>query len=339
MQQGPFKAAVVFTCFLILIFCIMTTARSDDSAFGVCVDVAECKDEAIPRLISECKIKWTRQIFRWDLIEPAKGEFHWEDFDKAVTNQLKYGLKVYGQLQWMSWSDPTKGDDEAIRNWSNFVSLTVKRYKDKIKYWEAWNEEDFIGFWKPYSVENYIKLLKATYITAKGIDPDCKIILGGLMGWGAQYTYFPFIDELYQKGGGEWFDIMAIHPYTMPHAPGKDTMLRRKIDDAIERMRRNGDSKRRIWITELGWPSDKLTNPGAQRAVTESQQAEYLKEALKICLSYSRVEKVFWYSFRDTAVDRFNSEHHYGLVNYYLGAKPSFAAYKKFILDWENQKQ
>jgi len=310
-------------------------AAGTSSSFGVCVDMDECKDGKIARLIGEAGIGWVRQQIRWDIIEPVEGEFHWEGFDEAIQNEYKCGLQAFGQFHWKSWSDPTAGDDEAIKNWARFVSLTVARYKDKIKYWEVWNEEDFEGFWPSPSADNYVKLLRATYEAAKKTDPDCKIILGGLMGWGGSYTYFPFLDEVYKNGGKDYFDIVAFHPYTMPHPPSKDNLLRRKIDDVLERMKNNGDSGKPVWITELGWPSNKLVDPASDRGVTPAQQADYLVEAFKICLSYPQIKKVFWYGFRDVGVMPGDSEHHYGLLGNGLEPKPSYRAYMELISKWK----
>lgn len=314
-------------------------AADEPSPFGVCVDTDECKDENIAKLISGAGIKWVRQQIRWDYIEPRQGEFHWEAFDAAIENEYKHGLNAFGQFHWKSWCDPTAGNDEAIRHWADFVGLAVARYKDKIKYWEVWNEEDFEGFWSPTSPENYVKLLKATYISAKYADPGCKIILGGLMGWGGAHTYFPFLDEVYKNGGRGYFDIIAFHPYTMPRDPAKDNLLKRKIEDILERLKNNNDAGRPIWITELGWPSNKLLDPDSERGVTPDQQAEYMVEAFKICFSYPQIKKVFWYGFRDVGASALDSEHHFGLVTRDLKPKPSYGACRDFIHRWEKPKQ
>ncbi|MFH1847958.1 MAG: hypothetical protein ABH825_01920, partial [Candidatus Omnitrophota bacterium] len=73
----------------------------------------------------------------------------------------------------------------------------------------------------------------------------------------------------------------------------------------------------------------------SERSVTPDQQAQYLVEALEICLSYPQIKKIFWYGFRDTGADPLNSEHHYGLVKNTLEAKPSYNAYRSFILKWQ----
>ncbi|MEI8176965.1 MAG: glycosyl hydrolase, partial [Candidatus Omnitrophota bacterium] len=204
------------------------------------------------------------------------------------------------------------------------------RYKDRVRHWEVWNEPDYEFFWKPPSPAKYVKLLKATSLAAKKIDPGCKIILGGLMGWGAPYIYYPFIDDVYKNGGKDYFDIAAFHPYTMPHDPEKDNLLKLKIEDLVSRMATGGDSHKPIWITELGWPSNKLLDTNSDRGVTPDQQAEYLVKAYGICLSYPQVKKVFWYGFRDVGTEPKNTENHFGLIANDLTPKPSYFAYKTY---------
>lgn len=309
--------------------------KATDAPFGVCVNLTECKDIEIPVLIKKAGISWVRQQVRWDCIEPAPGEFFWEDFDEAVENEYKSGLNIYGQLHWYRWSNPTTGDEKTIKDWINFVTLAVGRYKDKIKYWEVWNEPDYSDFWNPPDAANYTKLLRATYMAAKKIDPDCKIILGGIMGWGGEHTVFPFLDEVYKNGGKDYFDIVSFHPHTMSRDPEKDDLLKRKIDDIIERMRTNGDAAKPVWITELGWCSNKPANPDSGWAVTVKQQAEYLASAFKICLSCPQIKKVFWYGFRDVGTNPQDIQDHFGLVKNDFTPKPSYFAYKDFISQWK----
>jgi len=310
-------------------------AAAAGSPFGVCVDLDECKNERFVLFIKKAGIRWVRQPIRWDLVEPQSGEFHWSDLDRVVDNEHKNGLGVCGLLHWMSWSDPTTGDEEAMNNWINFVSLVVQRYKDTIRCWEVWNEEDYEGFWKPPSAARYVRLLRATALTARRIDPGCTVVLGGLMGWGGKSPYFPFLDEVYKNGGKPYFDIVAFHPYTFAQSPRKDNLLKAKIDDVLQRMNDNGDTGKPIWITEIGWPSNKASDARSERAVTPAQQASYLTEALEICLSYPQIKKVFWYCLRDAGGDPVESEHHYGLLQRNCSAKPSYGAYRDFIKRWK----
>lgn len=339
-----FMKSIVVNLFFALQLFLPIAVQADSSAkdrfpFGVCVDIYECKDEQLVKLIKDAGIGWVRQVIRWDLIEPTKGRFEWAGLDAAIKMLRKNGINIYGLFLWKKWIDPTTAKPEALSAWANFVQKVVQRYKGDIKYWEVWNEPDYDGFWNPPDARNYVRLLQVTYTSAKKVDPECKIISGGLMGWGPKSPYFPFIDELYKQGAKGYFDILAIHPHTMPDDPQKDDMLKRKIEDAITRIAFHRDSKRSIWITEIGWPSNRLLDPESKRGVTPQQQAEYLKKAMDISLSYKQIEKIFWYGFRDVGTDPSESEHHYGLVSFDLKPKPSYFAYKDYIRRWKKKEQ
>lgn len=336
-----------------------TFAIKEQSPFGVCVnleiavpsDLQDFNNGKIPLAIKQAGIDWVRIPLRWDFIEgPDKGSFHggplnWAPFDTAINSLSNYGLNAHILLL-TSYQyghpgnlDPTTGDDTAIGNWVNFVSLAVQRYKDKVKYWEIWNEENFSGSWTPPSAANYVKLLKATYPAIKSADPNAKVILGGLMAWGATSAYYPFLDEVYSNGGKDYFDIVAFHPYTAPFDPTRkdnegwsNNLLGLHIDDVLMRMQQGGDANKPVWITEIGWPSNKLLDPSSPRGVTPNEQADYLVKAFNICLSYPQVQKVFWYALRDTGYQPLDDEYNYGLMQNNYMPKPSYGAYQGYCL-------
>lgn len=332
---GFAAACIAVLCLFLPVFWAADFSMAGDSPFGVCVGLDGCGNERVTAMLKIAGIKWVRQVFLWNIIEPEKGRFNWKNYDIAVKKARDNGIGVYGQLIRPSWSDPTAGDERALKDWAGFVSSAVERYKGAIHYWEVWNEQDCDIFWRPVNAPNYVKLLKATYMAAKKADPGCQIILGGLMGWTGESFCFSFLDDIYKSGGKDYFDILAIHPYTMPNSPQKDNLLARKIEDALVRMKNAGDSHKPIWITELGWPSNKLADPASDRGVTPDEQAEYLTKALEICLSYAQIKKVFWYCFRDPGDNPLDSEHHYGLIKNNFTPKPAYYAYKEFISKWK----
>lgn len=101
----------------------------------------------------------------------------WASTDPSI----KYGTPVPKKVQW----------------WAEYVRQCVSRYKDDCKYWEIWNEPNpqtaipvdqvYSGYFKG-TIEDYVELLKAAYITAKRVDPQCKIV--GICGTG---NYFDFL--------------------------------------------------------------------------------------------------------------------------------------------------
>jgi len=71
--------------------------------------------------------------------------------------------------------------------WAAFVRHIVGEYKGQIKHWIVWNEPDIAlqdtGAQFAGSVEDYYKLLRVAYLTAKETDPGAVIHLAGLTYW------------------------------------------------------------------------------------------------------------------------------------------------------------
>jgi hypothetical protein len=146
---------------------------------------------------------------------------------------------------------------EHLDLWLWFVSNTVSRYQEKIPVWEVWNEQDINQFWKDPNPTNYFALLKPTYEMIKAINPKLQVAVGGYAGIPMNY-----IEELYKLGGGAYFDIMNVHPYSHPTPPEVD--LEKRMLDLYKLMEKYGDAKKPTWVTELGWPTQKqrLVVPG-----------------------------------------------------------------------------
>ena len=84
--------------------------------------------------------------------------------------------------------------------------------------------------------------------------------------------------KIYKAGGHGAFDVVALHPYT-----GKPRNVIRLIEFARKEMRKHGDRRKQVWLTELSWPASKGKTGGPKGFVTsEKGQASRLKLALKL---------------------------------------------------------
>jgi beta-glucosidase/6-phospho-beta-glucosidase/beta-galactosidase len=63
-------------------------------------------------------------------------------------------------------------ETEEMDAWLNFVGAAIERYKDRIIYWEIWNEPNHRKFWgAPPSAEDYGRLVKLTAEKIRSIHP------------------------------------------------------------------------------------------------------------------------------------------------------------------------
>ena len=135
--------------------------------------------------------------------------------------------------------------------------------------------------------------------------------------------------------------ILNIHIFESPLNPGATTRIIPYAKLAKKIMDRNGDSHKKLWITEIGCPGVKsglkVQNWWTGKNPNERQQAAWVKEVYTKLLSEPVVEKVFWAFFRDTNEFWKNGIDYFGLIRFDFRKKPSFAAYKKCFLDWKEK--
>ena len=297
--------------------------------------------EKVVSLMKEAGIGWVRMDFLWEDIEPRQGDFIFDKYDYIVDLLTKNKINILGILDYnVSWASPSGRWNEPPQETSlfiNYAAKVVSRYKDKIKHWEIWNEPDSYIYWsKQDSLESYCVFLKKIYIALKKIDPECKILNGGLANGGSS------VNHLYDNGAKDCFDILNLHIFESPLNPGAQKILTAQTKLAYKIMSRNGDSRKKIWITEIGCPGvkrwSKVNNWWMGKNSTERKQAAWVKEVYKQLLSDRNVEKVFWAFFRDSKYHWKNGIDYFGLVRWDFTKKPSFFAYRECFNKWEKSK-
>ena len=176
-----------------------------------------------------------------------EGDGDWSRWDKVIDSATAAGLDPLVQL--------SGGADASVifahlDKWRSFVRRSVTRYRDRVRHWEVWNEENGETFWRDVNATNYVKLLRATSEEIRAADPTAKVLLGGLA-----HVPTNYIEQVYRAGGKDLFDIMNVHPYTRPDPP--ERRMIRELADLKAVMAKHGDGDKPVWITEIGWPVPK----------------------------------------------------------------------------------
>jgi hypothetical protein len=258
-------------------------------------------------------VKWVRFEFR------AKGDppdIPVTDYHAVVDRLAARGIEVLGLLDYAtvprpreSWSQSAYRDE-----FVHVASLLADEFKDKIDFWEIWNEQD-IGFGPGslggdtyMSPQDYAYLLGGdptadptlfpwaaigVYEAIRASAPSTAVLLGGLSnawrssdGRGAGNYLLAVYQELSVMGygPGSWpFDVVAVHPYygvnpdpnVYLYSEGT-YILRSNIWSAMDE---NGDGTKRIWITEIGWNTNTTQWVCMPPFVSEENQAAYLQES------------------------------------------------------------
>ncbi len=305
------------------------------SPFGACQvywSRSTAEEEAVcHNLALDAKVKWIRQDFVWQHIEPTRGTFNFSGYDEMVEDALANGFNILGicapggDHQYANpWSsgDVSPHTEEQYQDYANFVSALVQRYKGKVMYWEIWNEPDIDEFWRPQpDAVNYTNLLKHAYIAAKEADPSVKIVgLGGVDPGKTEY-----IRTAFQNGALDYMDVISLHPY------GDSPIFERSFQyqnlDVIKNLMSEYDSALPIWATETSYTT-------YSQGLSEERHAELLVRVYLSLLSQG-VETIFWYVLADDpkcAPAEDDSAPHPGLLDSNLLPRKAYYAYKNMAV-------
>ena len=289
-------ALIVFWLASIVLF---GSSALSNTLYGLHMDLNYIEDPGIRKLAiekaKELNVQVSRNSFLWHRIEAEKGARDWSVPDSVVQELLAAGIEplfcIYGSPLWANNVDTNTekyylyipAGDQAFQEWlkiyKDFVTDAVQRYRGEVKMWELWNEPNEHFFWKPSpNIEQYAMWYREIYKTIKKIDPNAKVALGGLAALaysGSVYTGKVFLQELYDRG--VFPDIISIHPYPSKfQAPDVHIPWEGNFDDVeliYKMMASYEQGDKEIWITEWGWPTNKID---------EATQADYLLKSLEM---------------------------------------------------------
>lgn len=328
------------------------------------------------QLLNNASVDWIREEFAWEAIEPnphqVPRQYRWQvegyfDYDQALRLASENNTEVLGLLTYGPRTNINNGTvynapglppplipdaapiSDWLPAWRDYVREVVSRYGEQIDYWEIQNEPNSIGFWRKVDLRaespnaiDYVQVLRAACEVIREINPNDKIVLGGLSYEGQGIDYYDYLQQIYSAGGWRYFDILAIHPYRWPAFPEQvrsrskfnvrtlqyeENWIEYNYTDEIvafkDLMRSYGEKP--IWVTEIGWPIVALVQRANERGTqAEIVQSDYLIRVYIQSIA-AGVDNIFWYDFRDDywVVDDPN-ESSFGIIRADLSSKPAY---------------
>jgi GH35 family endo-1,4-beta-xylanase len=272
--------------------------------------------ERVAQMGAAAGVKWSREEFSWERIEPAKGQFDWAFYDKVVAAAKRNGITIYGEFSyWTRWTKPYT--PEGLEDYCRFVAAAAERYRDDIQYWEIWNEPN-IFFWQGPK-EMYAELLKQAFAAVKKSNPNAHVL--GCSTAGIDHAFIKKTMEL-----GAPFDVLTIHPY---RGHMDDQAFIGDLKKAAELVKRPDGSLRQVWITEMGWATHVPHNslPMDFQVTTQRRQGELIARAYIDAIASGVAPNISWYDFRNDGEDPFNFEFNMGIVTRDFRPKPAYRAY------------
>jgi hypothetical protein len=274
-------------------------------------------------LMAEAGIKSVRQPLVWRAIEPqnpAFSERQWGYFDHEVRLAAKAGMEVFpfivGSPEWVTSEDIDFPVAKAWqrRAWASFVRAVVNRYGIDGSFWreeeedvpyvpmrrfEIWNEQNIVSFASDPEPRRFAQLLRIAGRVIHREQPGAKVIVGGLFGRPLQIPpnvgSGDFLERMYEAGKVKpYFDGVGLHPY-VADAKAMAGQLRnlRRI------MRRHGDAKATLYVTELGWGSASGPTRWQRGLLGQARQLDKAFSIISANRVRWRIRGVWWFSWID----------------------------------------
>jgi polysaccharide biosynthesis protein PslG len=296
---------------------------------------------------------FVRTDFRMNSVQPTSSQsFDWSDLDTKVAAASAQGLQVLGILDYSpQWNahpgcivgSPNQCAPADPTAFANYAAAAAAHFPQVI-YWEIWNEPNLSQFWSPSpSPTDYVIMLNGAYSAIKAVTPNDVVIAGALSRAsdiaGVEIAPTTFVTSMYANGAQ--FDILSLHPYTYPFSPDTANSGNGWPEVATIRatMVANGDSAKKIWITELGAPTCGPGNASAVDAqpftkndyMTEAAQRTILSDVIRDIKSVSYIEAFFVYEIKDDNSNNPSTrENCFGIFHSDDSPKPAFSAIRNY---------
>jgi hypothetical protein len=252
------------------------------------VDLLAFAPENLDKVVSNLKSSGfleVRQPFSWATIEPARGEFAWDRYDRIVDTLNTHGIQITAVLAHSpDWARAASGfgapDAPPASNadYATFVQQVVERYKAKIQYVQLWDLPNRADHWGGTAATpiQYADLLALGSNAARN-EPSIKVVLAEFdpSGDGTFGGDLRFLRAIYDLGRSDFFDVVAARIDGGTSSPYDRTVdgSRSNLSRAIlfrELLIAKGDETKPIWLTHYGWQT------GDETAISPQDQADFL---------------------------------------------------------------
>lgn len=303
---------------------------------------------------------WLAINLIWSQVERNKGTYRWANYDNTFRRAAEMGYRVIVTVTGNpAWAAPTKcGPVTDVPALVEFMRRAVGRYSVapyNVIYYSMYNEPDNAdttydlgGCWGHANANDprpaaeplaYAAMLKQVYPAVKAVNPNAKIVFGGLaydlfisMDVDGRFDPYFFDDVIKSDRGnaGPYFDILNFHYYyafafrwfsddNNPHNDGvigKANYLRQEYSNLT-----GGAPAKPIILTEVGSPSDGPPED-EQDYSPERQARNVIKEMARATAAGLPI--IIWYQAVDLPADRWK----YGLMHPNLNPKPGYTSYQ-----------
>lgn len=258
-------------------------------------------------LLKRSGINLLRISFGWDGIEEEKDKYNWRFWDDYVRMAVdEYGITLIPYIcytpSWNSTGDTTNFWNHTPKDYEQFgefVTDLVNRYKDRIKFWELWNEPDIKAYWSG-TAEELAKLVKIGAAAVRKADSSAIVVCPGLAGH-TEFTLALFKDY----GISPYVDVVNIHNYYETWNPSPIESVVPYVNTIAGIIKQYGNNQS-IWMAEVGYSTFRRNGHVSDWSSayydyehTPKFQAVQLIRTLTLLLSTEKLAAIAWYEIKD----------------------------------------
>ena len=303
----------------------------------------------------------------------SNGASAWNKYDYIVQEAERNGLELLVRLdrpptwarkQFLETTQvqaaetagrEVSGPPDKLEDYGDFVAAVAARYRAQLRFYQIWNEPNLPGEWNYHREDpaQLVQLLRIARERLTAADPDAVIVFPALSptdGRGDGMNDLDYLQGVYDAGGRELFDIMSAQLYGLGQPPTEHRYVKpgnsilQPIDTKAdvgrvvllrEIMVRNGDERKAVWVSELGWNSAPPELPHSWGAsVSEETKAEYLVQAMQ------RAERewpwmgamcIWMFRWGGLPPDPANPTPYFQLVNFNFEPLPAYNAVGEYL--------
>jgi hypothetical protein len=273
----------------------------------------------------------------WWTVQPTNATtYDWTTYDNAVNAASHFGLQLLFTVAYTPpWArpnplppgtlDPSHVPPVHLNDYITFVKAAVSRYSPRgrtrvpsvvgtVEDWEIWNEPNITGGWTPANPVTYGNFLKVVASRIHEMDRRAIVISGGMapaITKGGNYSPADFVTGMAPTGVLPKVDAIGMHPYMFPAYPDEQITfnpLYKMVPDLYQVMTANGIGAKKIWATEVGWPTSSQSNQTLRpwdhiQVGTEAYQAKELPVLLVTWFKLAYAGPLVMYEEQDSCTD------------------------------------
>jgi hypothetical protein len=276
----------------------------DTNASLVLARLQEAKQTGATRI--RCDLNW------WTVQPTGPTSFNWSIYDNVVNSAHTAGLSViFVPAFTPPWARPSPLPAGTVNpshvppvqtvDYTNFVAAAVSRYgpygtqrpfglKGFVRQWEIWNEPNLASFWNPTNATAYAVFLKASATAIKAADSGATVISGGMapaIDGKGNFSATTGLNAMITTGAITKINGVGVHPYPFPAFASENVAanpMMTLVPKMAQALAAAGYPGKKIWATELGWPtasqSTRTIRSDGTQVGTESYQSMEMADIL-----------------------------------------------------------